>query len=158
MDSACKYTGEFVVLPLSKFVKPGRGDDVVVVVDHEKKSPYGCLDIEFYEEDFELACKLAMMEEGRMAKEPIMIAVQDPESGSPMVLAKRVMRDGERRFLAIIFNASFSYPEDSRRGSYCLRMTDVVDPKGVFSERIMYSPGENILWEPDQLKMLELDE
>jgi hypothetical protein len=157
VDSACKYGGDFVVLPLEKMLKPGKGDDVHVVIDHEENSQYGCLDIEFYKEDFELACKLAKMEEGLEPKGPIMIAIQDPDSGSPVVLTKRVMRNGEKHFLAIIFNAYFSVPDENRPGSFCLRMSGAVDPKKIFSERIMYSPGDNIVWEPEQLRMLELD-
>ena len=39
------YGGDFLILPLSGMIKPGRGDDVVVVVDHERDSRYGCLEI-----------------------------------------------------------------------------------------------------------------
>lgn len=155
MKSACEYGGDFVVLPLRKMVKPGKGDDVIVA--HEEKSRYGCLDIDSNKEDFELALKLAMMEEGRSQNGPIMIAVEDPESGSPVVLSKCVKRNGEKYFLAVVFNACFSIPNESRPESYCLRMTDGVDPNRVFTERIMYSPGDNIVWDPDQLSMLELD-
>lgn len=157
MKCACKYFGDLVVLPLRGMLQPGKGDDVHVVIDHEERSKYGCLDIDAYKEDYELACKLATMEEGREPGGPIMIAAEDPESGSPMVFTKCVKRDGKKHFLAIIFNAYFSVPDENRPESYCLRMSKAVDPKGVFSERIMYSPGDNIVWEPGQLEMLELD-
>ena len=168
MDSANIYGGDFVILPLRDMKKPGRGDDVVVdldhgkdddtviVVDHEKDSRYGCLDIDYYKEDYNLARELATGE-GLDVGGPIMIAVQDPESGSPVVLSKCVRRNGERYFLAIIFNAMFSKPDENSPESYCLRMTEEVDPERVFSERIAYAPGEEIAWEPSQLKMLNLD-
>lgn len=157
MKSASSYGGDLILLPLRKFIKPGKGDDVTVVVDHEELSKYGCLDIDWDKEDYAQANDLATGE-GLDEECPVMIAVEDPESASPMVLAKRVRRDGKNYFLAIIFNAAFSTPDENRPGSFCLRMTDGFDPEKVFSERIMYSPGENITWEPDQLKMLNLEE
>ncbi len=155
MQSSCKYLGELIILPLRGFVKVGKGDDVEVVVDHETNSHYGCLDIDWYSDDYEMAsnqvAKEALIE---YAGEPVMIAVEDPESGSPMILTKCVMRDGEKHFLAVIFNAEFSHPEENRHGSYCLRMSPAIDPNGVFSERIMFAPGEKIAWDVDQLAML----
>lgn len=156
MNTIGGYGGDFILLPLSKFVKPGKGDDVVVVVDHENLSHYGCLDIEHYREDYEMANDLATGE-GLDAECPVMIAIEDPDSGSPVVLTKRVRRNGKDYFLAVIFNAAFSLPDENRPGSYCLRMTSGIDPERIFTERIMYAPGENITWEPDQLKMLNLD-
>lgn len=155
MRSVCKYGGDFVILPLRRMVRPGRGDDVVV--DHEEKSRYGCLDIDAYKDDFELACKLAKMEEGLDPEGPIMIAIQDPESGSPVVLSKCVKRDGKKYFLAVVFNACFSLPNEHRAESYCLRMTEGVDPERIFTQRIMYSPGDNIAWDAYDLRDLKLD-
>jgi len=155
MQSACKYGGELLILPLGGFVKHGKGDDVVVVVDHEANSHYGCLDIERYKADYELACNfVAKYALKKYPNEPVMIAIEDPESGSPMILTRRVDNESGKHFLAIIFNADFSYPEENRLGSYCLRMTKGVDPHGVFSERIMYAPGERIEWTPEQLAVL----
>jgi hypothetical protein len=156
MKSATESGGDLILLPLKEFVRPGKGDDVTVVVDHEELSHYGCLNIEWYREDFALANDLATGE-GLNYDCPVMVAIEDPESGSPMVLTRRVRRNGKDYFLAVIFNAAFSLPDENRPGSFCLRMTSGIDPNRVFSERIMYSPGENITWEPDQLAMLELD-
>lgn len=152
MESTSFYGGDLVVLPLSKFIKPGKGDDVVVTIDHELQSRYGCLGIGNNRREFTAARKLAAT---LACAEPVMIAVEDPESGSPMVLTKEVIRGGKKHHLAVVFNAAFSHPEENRSGSFCLRMSERLDPKRVFSERIMYTPGEHIVWERDQLTRLD---
>ncbi len=142
----------FKVYPLSCFIKPGKGDDVVVTVDHEEQSMFGCLGIGNNRKKFTTACKLAAK---LNCGEPIMIAVEDPEKDSPMMLTKEVIRGGKKHHLAVVFNAAFSHPEENRDGSFCLRMSERLDPNKVFSERIMYTPGEHIVWEKDQLVMLD---
>ena len=151
------YGGRAMLVPLAGRVRKGRGDDITVVVNHELNSDFGCLDIDLYKVDYELAKKLALSRKSRRYGCPVMAAIQDPESGSPMILARRVERDGVPFYLGVIFNAAFSTPYENRRGSYCLRMTREVDPRQVFSERIKFEPGEIIAWTPDQLKMLNLD-
>ena len=146
-----KYGGDLRVLPLCGMIKRGRGDDVVVVIDHEAKSRYGCLDVRGYGIDFEELCLMAQrLTDG----DPAMIAVDDPESGSSLVLVNAVQLGERTHYLAVIFNACFSDPEENRKGSYCLRMTKTVDPLGRFSERIMYAPGQRIEWNTEQLKAL----
>lgn len=152
VKSASMYGGELIVLPLSKFVKQGKGDDVVVTIDHESGSRYGCLGIGNNRKDYTAARKLAATLD---YTEPVMIAVNDPESGSPMVLVKEVIRGGKKHYLAVIFNGAFSHPEENRTGSFCLRMSERIDPDKKFSERVMFTPGEEIVWDKDQLTLLD---
>ena len=83
----------------------------------------------------------------------MMIAVKNPESGRLLVLTKEVIRGGKKHSLAVIFNAEFSHPRENRYGSFCLRVSERFSPARGFSERIMYSPGNNIVWDEEQLKM-----
>ncbi|MBO4855647.1 hypothetical protein J5500_04580 [Candidatus Saccharibacteria bacterium] len=144
-----KYGGELLRIPLRSLLKVGRGDDVFVVVDNENHSRYGVLSIDRNIFDYELAQRLAAEQH---TGEPIMVAVEDPESGSPMMLAREVWRDGKRHFLAVIFNAKFANdPEENRNGSFCLRLSGALDPDSKVSERIIYSPGEHIEWNEEQV-------
>ena len=96
MESTSFYGGDLIVLPLSKFIKPGRGDDVVVTIDHEQQSRYGCLGIGNNRKEFTAARRLAATLD---LAEPVMIAVEDPESGSPMMLTKDTARQPSNSFL-----------------------------------------------------------
>lgn len=146
------YGGDLIRIPLNSLLKRGRGDDVFVVVDKENHSRYGVLSIDRNAFDYDLAQEMAS---DWHTGEPIMIAVEDPESGSPMVLAKELDCGGEKRFLAVIFNAKFADdPEENRKGSFCLRLSGAMDPDSKVSERIMYSPGEHIEWNEDQLQTI----
>lgn len=151
MRNISGFDGILVVLPLSGFIRQGKGDDVVVAIDHEMDSKFGHLGFGNNRNAYAAACRLA---ETLNNGEPVMIGVVDPKSGINKVLTKEVIRGGKRHRLAIVFNAEFSHPEEARDGSFCLRMSKRFDPNGRFSERIMYMPGENIVWDVDQLKML----
>jgi hypothetical protein len=148
MRSTSIYGGDLLILPLSQMMKIGRGDDIVVTIDHETGSRYGTLGISNNRSDFNAARRLAIDEadEG-----PMMIAVEDPESGSPMMLTREIIRNGKKHHLAVIFNAEFSDAEESRPNSFCLRMSERLDPDGVFIRRIKCSPGQNITWEVEHL-------
>jgi len=143
------YGGDLKQIPLSSLIQRGRGDDIFVVVDKENHSRYGVLSIERNLYEYSQALALAAEQ---CDDEPIMVAVEDPESGSPMILARELYYNGERRFLAVIFNARFANnPEENRKGSFCLRLSDEMDADSKVSERIIYSPGEHIEWNAEQI-------
>ena len=148
-----KYGGDLLCVPLNRLLRKGRGDDVFVVVDKENHSKYGVLEIGMNPHDYEQAELLA---DEWQTGEPIMVAVEDPESGSPMMLTRKIARDGQWQYLAVIFNAKFANdPEENGEGSFCLRLSSALDPKSRFSERIIYSPGECIDWNDEQISMLK---
>ena len=140
VNSTCFYGGDLVVLPLSDLIKPGKGDDIMVTVEGNS---YGCLRVDDYPGAMDAAKRLAASLD---LKVPVMIAVEDPESASPMILTREVVRGGRKHYLALIFNAIFSHPEENRNGSFCLRMSERYDPERTFSERIMFAPGKQIVW------------
>ena len=153
-EARAKYGGDYIEVPLTVLLKKGRGDDVNVVVDHERQSTYGTLDIQKNETDYDGAKHLAMM---RIPEDvgPMMIAVEDEESGSPMVLSRKLEYGGKTHYLAVIYNASFAHnPEETSNGSFCLRLSSRLDPDGKFSERICYTPGKNIDWLGEQEQFL----
>lgn len=148
-----KFGGEFLPIPLYRLIRKGRGDDVFVVVDKENHSKYGVLEVGMNPLDYEQAKILAA---GWQTGEPIMVAIEDPESGSPMMLTRKVSRNAQWHYLAIIFNAKFAdNPEENSTGSFCLRLSDAIDPNSKFSERIVYSPGECIDWNEQQIAILK---
>lgn len=145
------FEGKLTILPLSGFIRHAKGDDVVVTIDHEMDSRFGHLGFGNNRRAYSEARNLAKtLSNG----EPVMIGLIDPVTGITKVLTREVIRGGMKHHLAIIFNADFSYPEDVRKGSFCLRMSERIDKNRVFTERIMYTPGKNIVWEKDQLEML----
>ncbi len=147
-----KYGGDILPVPLNRLIRRGRGDDVFVVVDKENHSRYGVLEIGMNPFDYKQAELLAA--EWKTG-EPIMVAVEDPESGSPMMLTRKIARNGQWHYLAVIFNAKFADdPGENRIGSFCLRLSGAIDPNSKFSERIVYSPGERIDWNEEQIAML----
>ena len=151
---AGKYGGELIKISLRDLLKKGRGDDVRVVVNHEPDSKYGILDVQFNEFDLQMAEWLAI---DSIASDfgPMLVAVEDEESGSPMVLTRKIEYAGETHYLAVIFNASFACnPEETSDGSYCLRLSAQLDPDGKFSERICYTPGKNLNWTKEQIEFL----
>jgi hypothetical protein len=143
------FGGGLKQIPLHSLIQRGRGDDIFVVVDKENNSRYGVLSIERNLHEYNQALTLAAEQ---CDGEPIMVAVEDPESGSPMILARELCYKGERRFLAVIFNATFANnPEENRKGSFCLRLSGEMDADSKVSERIIYSPGEHIEWNAEQI-------
>ncbi len=149
-----RYGGDLICIPLSSLKTYGRGDDIFVVVDHEHHSKYGVLGIGNNARDYRMAQKLALDPEN-LKKGPMMIAVQDEESGSPMMLAHEMIYGGKKHYLAVVFNASFADdPTENSPGSHCLRLSSRLDPSGKFSERIRFSLGENIDWCADHEEFL----
>ena len=123
VETERRYGGDLVCIPLSSLIRNGRGDDVFVVVDHEHHSRYGVLGIGNNATEYRMALKKALEEETRKLG-PTMIAVQDPESGSPMMLAHEMIYGGKKHYLAVVFNASFAdNPEENSDGSFCLRLS-----------------------------------
>ena len=154
VETERRYGGDLVCIPLSSLIRNGRGDDVFVVVDHEHHSRYGVLGIGNNATEYRMALKKALEEETRKLG-PTMIAVEDPESGSSMMLAHEMIYGGKKHYLAVVFNASFAdNPEENSDGSFCLRLSSRLDPAEKFSERIRFSPGENIDWRAEHEKFL----
>ncbi len=144
---AYSYGGGLVVLPLSRFVKPGRGDDVIVTIDHESESPYGCLGIGNNHKQFVAARNLAR---NLPYVEPVMIAVIEDEDDPPKVLTREIIRGGKKHRLAVIFNGALSEnPEENSRGSFCVCASERLDPHRQFIKRIMFAPGEMVVWGDD---------
>ena len=150
--NSTKFEGKLAILPLSGFIRHAKGDDVVVTIDYETDSKFGHLGFGNNRKAYAEARRLAKTLDN---KEPVMIGLINPETGITKVFTREVIRGGMKHHLAIIFNADFSYPEDIRDGSFCLRMSERIDKNRVFTERIMYTPGKNIAWDAEQLKMLD---
>ena len=158
MRCANKYGGDLVAIPLTNLMVKGKGDEIEIVNNSERMSHFGSLDLEAYKNDFYLAVDYTAMDDIVALGAPVMIGIQDPESGSPMLLGRCVERNGKRYYLAAIFNASFvDDPRPNYSGSFCLKVDKAVDPHGVFSERIAFSPGGLIYWNNYQLKDLALE-
>lgn len=144
------YGGELIRIPLNSLIKVGRGDDIHVVVDKENHTKYGCLGVGANEHDYKVAQKMASE---WLTGEPIMVAAQDPESGSPMMLTREVVCNEKKHFLAIIFNARFANDSENINGSgsFLLRLSSALDPDAKVAERIIYSPGDIIEWNDEQI-------
>ena len=149
-----RYGGDLICIPLSDLITYGRGNDIFAVMDHEHHSKYGVLGIGNNAREYRMAQKMALEEESQKMG-PILIAVEDEMSGSPMVLAHELIYKGKKHYLAVVFNANFAHnPEENSVGSYCLRLSSRLDPDNKFSERIRFSPGENIDWRADHHNFL----
>ena len=86
-----------------------------------------------------------------------MIAVEDAESSTLRMLTSEIITGGKKHQLAVIFNAEFEHlrADDYHAGnSFCLRMSDRLDVDGIFSERIVFSPGKNIVWNNNLFRAL----
>ena len=146
----------FLFCPLSDFVKPGKGDDIVVTIDHESGSKYGSIGIGNNRKLFNEACKIALGT--KKYDEPIMVAVNDSGVGdTPRIFTNEVIVGGKKHHLAVIFNAELDQEcsNDFFAGnSFRLVMSDCLDKKGLFSERIVFSPGEVVTWNKNDLLLL----
>lgn len=144
--------GDLLRVPLSSLLRHGRGDDIFVIVEREYHSKYGTLCVDEQSEELKEA---QLMASGYETGEPMMVAVEDPKGASPMMLTKEVFFKNRKHNLAIIFNAKFAEdPEEDSQGSFCLRLSTVLDPLTKVSERIVYAPGECIEWNEEQQNYL----
>ena len=151
--------GDLVVIPLSKFVLAGRGDDFFMQFNKlPDERNYGALAIKDIckDDDYDRASK-AIAEQN---KEVAIACIEDPESASPYMFAKRLKYGEKQYFFPIIFNATLAeYAEDGEyygfgEESYNLRLGDELDPERKCIMRIMYAPGERIEWnEQDKEKI-----
>lgn len=142
MKSISEYMGDIIPISLNQFFKPGKGDDVNVVMSSQNK--YGCLRIKGNEADYKSALVLAADDN---SGKPIMIAVEDPESASPMIFAREHLYGGDanpqRVHLAVIFNAEVCTDDT---GEYRLIIASPTGKEN-YSVRIKYAKGEHITWD-----------
>ena len=140
----------FLFCPLSGFVQPKKGDDIVVTIDHEPGSKYGSIGVGNNRKLFNDARRKAALVAADY-NEPVMVAVCDSGDGvTPRIFTNEIITGGKKHHLAVIFNAELDreYPSNFFAGnSFRLIMSESLDKKGLFSGRIVFSPGRVIVWD-----------